>query len=137
MGVGPQLGLAGPDVGVAQAALAEVQGQAAEGRLLLPGDEVGRQVERRLGDQLAEDLVADGLAPLVLVPPLQDALQGVAEVGQVVEAGRREERGVELGQAERLEVEDVEGDLDRLAPEVRVGRGRADPGVGLALLARA
>ena len=108
MGVGPDLGLAGPDVAVREALLPQLHDQPADGALLLPRDQVGGQVEGRRGDQRVEDLAADRLLLLRSrcrrSRASRTASRSSSRLSKPIEL---EERGVDLGQPQLLQVVDL------------------------------
>ena len=79
VGIGPDLGLAGPDVVVRQALLAQLPDQPTDRVCLLPGDQIGGEVERRLREQLIQDLPAQRLPLLGLEPAFEDLANGLAQ----------------------------------------------------------
>ena len=117
------LGLAGPDVGVVQAALAEFEARRrrvdfscletrsagrSNGVSAMSWSSISRRTAWRFWNSSRRSRT-----------PLRPSRRSARSSKPVP----LRNGVVELGQAERLQVEDVEGDLDRLAPEARVGRG--------------
>src|SRR5208337_4926413 len=136
VGIGADLGLAGPDVSVREALLSQLYGEPGRRALLLARDQIRGQLEGGCRDQGIEDLAADRLLLLRRILPLERFVDRLAQFLQIVEADRLQELGIDLGQPDPFEVIHRDLDVDRLAPQVRVRHGRTKLGFDLPGLAR-
>ncbi len=121
MGIRPKLGLASPDAAIAQAALSKLHRQAAKRRLFLTIDQIRRQFEGRLGDELGQQFVTNRLPSRKLITTLEHGPESVPEVFEIIKAGLFEEFGIQFGEPEHLQVEDIERDLDRRPSKTGIG----------------
>ena len=122
MCVRPDLRLAGPNVFLGETFLFEVHDESAECRLLLAAHEVGREVERRLGDQRVQNVLTNRLTLLRSVSALQNLANRLPKLLATIKADRLQKCRVDLGEAKLLQILHEECDADHLASERRVRR---------------
>ncbi len=125
VGIGFDVGFPGTDVVVGDAFLAELRDQPPDRVGLLAGDQVGREVERRLLKQAIEDLPPEGLPLLEMEPALEGIVHRLAKVLEALEADRVRNAGFDIGEAHLLQV--VDADFHREGRASQAGIAAAVP----------
>ena len=120
MGIRANLGFAGSDLLVGHSPLLQLRDQPLDGRSLFANHQIGGEVERRLPQQLFDDLPAQRLALFGLDFARQGFVHRLTQLVCVLDTDRIKECFVQLGMPHPFQIVDLDLDADGRAPQLGV-----------------